>query len=101
MEVERHGILSLQVPGIIIAHRHWMVCSAQRDCFFPVEAAQILETKEYLKRNATICAESYWVLDATGPRLIDFGEIEREIRKVIPPMAGKWGVGPYLAKNLQ
>ena len=69
--------------------------------FFPVEAAQILETKEYLKGNATICAESYWVLDATGPRLSDFGEIEREIRKVIPPMAGKWGVGPYLAKNLK
>lgn len=60
-----------------------------------------METKEYLKGNEIICAESYWVLDAAGPRLIGFGEIEREIRKVIPPMAGKWGVGPYLAKNLK
>ena len=60
-----------------------------------------METKEYLKGNEIICAESYWVLEAAGPRLIDFGEIEKEIRKVIPPMAGKSGDGPYLGKNLK
>lgn len=54
---------------------------------FTAGGAQILTTVEYLPGNGAFCEDSYWVLEQSGPRLIDFSSVDNEIKRLTPPGA--------------
>ena len=49
--------------------------------------AQVLETIDPFAFNAGGCTDGYWSLEASGPALIDFSAVQKQIQKVIPPDA--------------
>lgn len=55
---------------------------------YTVEGAQILATTDYLQGNGGICTETYWVLDAAGPWMIDFSAVYKEMKNGTPQGAG-------------
>src|SRR5258708_25347686 len=50
-----------------------------------VEGSQVLTTVDYFPGNGSYCADSYWVLSSSGPQLIDFSAVDKEIAKLTPP----------------